>query len=205
MTHLIVAGNIGVGKSSFVERFAASRGAEPVYEPVDDNPFLADFYADMPRWALPTQLFFLTRRLRQHVAIAGRASAGLVVQDRSLYEDAEVFARNLAAAGHLAPREWATYRDLYDAVAAALPPPSAVVYLRASVPTLQRRIARRGRDYEKAIAPEYLAGLGKLYDEWVKGFGLARVVVVETDELDFVERSADYEAIEARVLAALPV
>jgi deoxyadenosine/deoxycytidine kinase len=194
---IAVAGNIGVGKSSFVELFAARHGWQPVYEAVDENPYLSDFYADMPRWAFPTQVFFLTRRTQQHRQLM--RDGGRIIQDRSIYEDAAIFARNLAEQGTLTPRDWQTYRRLYETAIDALTPPSAVLYLRASVPVLLQRIAKRGRAFEQAIPSPYLESLNRLYDEWTAGFALAPVVTVDTDALDFVGRAADLD----RVIEAL--
>lgn len=194
---VVVAGNIGVGKTSFVERYAQATGAVPALEPVTENPYLADFYGDMPRWALASQVFFLGQRIRQHLDL--QAAVDSVVQDRSLYEDAEIFARHLHEQGALSQRDWRTYQDLYGAVSAALRPPDVVIYLRASLPTLQRRIALRGRDYERGLAADYLLGLNRRYDEWAASFRAAPLQIVETDSLDFVQNAADF----ARIMAQL--
>lgn len=195
--YLVLAGNIGAGKSTLVGLLAKRLGFQPYYEPVAENPYLSDFYGDMARWALHSQLFFLTHRVKTHRALMDDPRS--VVQDRSLYEDAEVFARNLYEQGALSGRDWATYRELYTTVADLLPPPDLVIYLRASVPTLKKRIAKRGRDFEAAIPDEYLAGLNRLYEEWIEGFDRAPVLVIPGDRLDFVEESADFRAIAATV------
>lgn len=195
--YLVLAGNIGAGKSTLVGLLAKRLGFQPYYEPVAENPYLSDFYGDMARWALHSQLFFLTHRVKTHRALMDDPRS--VVQDRSLYEDAEVFARNLYEQGALSGRDWATYRELYTTVADLLPPPDLVIYLRASVPTLKKRIAKRGRDFEAAIPDEYLAGLNRLYEDWIEGFDRAPVLVIPGDRLDFVEESADFRAIAATV------
>lgn len=195
--HLVLAGNIGAGKSTLVGLLAERLGYRPCYEPVAENPFLQDFYADMKRWAFHSQLFFLAHRMRAHRALMEDPFS--VVQDRSLYEDAEVFARNLHEQGALSAREWAAYRDVYGTAASLLPAPDLVVYIRASVPTLQARIARRGRGFEASIPPEYLAGLNRLYEGWIGGFTLCPVLVVPGDRLDFVADSGDLAAIVATV------
>jgi len=195
--YLVLAGNIGAGKSSLVELLAERLGFRPYFEPVADNPYLADFYGDMGRWAFHSQVFFLTHRLRAHHELAGDSSS--VVQDRSIYEDAEVFARNLHEQGTMSDREWETYRSLYRAVIDLLPPPDLVVYLRCSVPTLKARIAKRGRGFESNIPDEYLAGLNRFYEEWLEGFDLAPVLVVPGDSLDFVAESRHLDAIIASV------
>jgi len=191
--YLVLAGNIGAGKSTLVGLLADRLGYRPYYEPVAENPYLADFYADMRRWAFHSQVFFLTHRTRTHRALMDDPWS--VVQDRSLYEDAEVFARNLYERGNMSAQDWETYLELYRAVSSLLPPPDLVVYLRCSVPTLQRRIAMRGRGFEAAIPDDYLDGLNRLYESWIEGFELAPVLVVPGDRLDFVAESRDLAAI----------
>jgi len=181
---IAVAGNIGVGKSTLVERLCHRLGWEPFYEPVTENPYLPDFYRDMCAWGFHSQVFFLTHRLRIHQAL--NRVPGSVIQDRSIYEDAEVFARNLHLQGALDARDWETYAALYQSLADTLPPPDLVIYLRASVQTLQSRIAQRARSYERTIADDYLARLNRLYDEWIGGFTLCPVLTVPADDLDFV-------------------
>lgn len=185
-TFVAIAGNIGVGKSTLTGLMAAKLGWEPCYEAVEENPYLADFYADMPRWGFQSQAFYLARRLRQHHALLQKECA--VIQDRSVYEDAEVFACNLFNQGHMSNRDWHTYFELYTALCQLLPPPDLVVYLKASVPTLLRRIAQRGREYERGISGEYLAQLNTLYDRWTSNFTLCPVLTVETDSLDVVQQ-----------------
>ena len=181
---IAVAGNIGVGKSTLVELLCGRLGWEPFYEPVTENPYLPDFYRDMRAWGFHSQVFFLTHRLRIHQAL--NRVPGSVIQDRSIYEDAEVFARNLHLQGALDARDWETYAALYQSLAETLPPPDLVIYLRASVQTLQSRIALRARDYERAIADDYLERLNRLYEEWIGGFTLCPVLTVPADDLDFV-------------------
>lgn len=191
--YLVVAGNIGVGKSTLVRYLHERLGWEPFYEAVVDNPYIADFYADMPRWAFQSQMFFLTRRLQAHHELLMRP--GVVVQDRSVYEDAEIFARNLYLQGRMSERDYATYSDMYRVLKLFLPPPHLIVYLQASVETLRERIARRGRDYEMNIEPAYLRDLNLLYDEWIASFDLAPVLTVPADRLDFVRADGDLELI----------
>ncbi|HOX17021.1 MAG: deoxynucleoside kinase [Spirochaetia bacterium] len=185
--YVVLAGNIGAGKSTLVGLLAERLGFRPYYEPVAENPYLADFYGDMKRWAFNSQVFFLTHRTRSHRALMDDPWS--VVQDRSLYEDALVFARNLHEQGNMSDQDWGTYSELYRTVAELLPPPDLVVYLRCSVPTLRKRIAKRGREMEAAIPDEYLAGLNRLYEEWIDNFELAPVLVVPGDRLDFVAES----------------
>lgn len=191
--YVVIAGNIGAGKSTLVEMLAAHLGFNAYYEPVQENPFLKDFYADMPRWAFHSQLFFLSNRADMHRRLCDDPHS--VVQDRSLYEDAEVFARNLYEQGILGEREWQVYRSLYATLAEILPHPTLVIYIRASVKTLKARIARRGRDFEASIPDSYLEGLNRLYEEWISSFRLAPVLTVPGDTLDFVAESRDLQMI----------
>jgi deoxyadenosine/deoxycytidine kinase len=191
--YLVLAGNIGAGKSTLVGLLAQRLGFRPYYEPVAENPYLKDFYADMERWAFHSQSYFLSHRVRSHRALMDDPWS--VVQDRSLYEDAEVFARNLYERGSMSARDWETYRELYRTLTTLLPPPDLVVYIRASVPTLKDRIARRGRGFEADIPDEYLEGLNRLYEDWISGFTLAPVLVIPGDRMDFVEDSKDLKAI----------
>ena len=191
--YVVLAGNIGAGKSTLVRMICDRLGWEPYFEPVAENPYLEDFYSDMRRWAFHSQVFFLTYRARAHRALMDVPRP--VVQDRSFYEDAEVFARALYRQGAMSDREWDTYRGLYQTLTSLLSPPDLVVYLRASVATLQRRIAQRGRSFESAIPDAYLEGLNALYEEWIAGFTLAPTLVVPSDRLDFVKDSKDLAAI----------
>ena len=192
-----IAGNIGVGKSTLVTLLSRKLGWQPVFEAVAENPYLADFYDDMNRWSFHSQVFFLTRRLQQHHSLLQQPSA--VLQDRSVYEDAEIFARNLYKQGHLSERDWASYFELYQTLAQLLKPPDLVIYLRASTTTLRRRIAGRGREYERNIADTYLQDLNRLYDEWAAGFRLSPVLTVDTDNLDYVQYDEHLEQIWSRI------
>ena len=192
-----VAGNIGVGKSSLSARLSERLGWEPFYEQAEENPYLADFYADMKRWSFHSQIFFLTSRLRHHRALLNHPTSA--VQDRTVYEDAQIFARNLHLQGLLSERDWLSYSDLYDTLTLMLPPPNLVVYLQASVPTLTKRIEHRGRPFERNMSAEYLVQLNALYDEWVQGFNLCPVLTVATDNLDFVQYEEHLEQIVQRI------
>jgi deoxyadenosine/deoxycytidine kinase len=181
---IVVAGNIGAGKSTLVQLLSDRLGFTPFFEPVNDNPYLSDFYKDMQRWSFHSQLYFLTRRLRIHKQLL--AAEGSVVQDRSVYEDAEIFARNLYLQGDISTRDYAVYQDLYQILISLLPPPNLIVYLRASVPTLQGRISKRGRDYEASIPVDYLGRLNNLYEEWIDSFTQCPVLIVPSDSLNLV-------------------
>ena len=187
-----IAGNIGIGKSTLTTILAESFGWKPFYEAVDENPYLADFYEDMMRWSFHSQVFFLSRRLQHHRQLVDHP--GSVVQDRSVYEDAEVFACNLYNQGLMSERDYRAYHDLYEGIRAFLPPPDLLIYLKGSVETLLHRIQLRGRDYEREISPEYLGQLNALYDDWIARWDSCPVLVVPADEIDF-----QYDA-EARAL-----
>ena len=195
--YLVLAGNIGAGKSTLVSLLSNKLGYLPYFEPVAGNPFLKDFYSDMRRWAFHSQVFFLTSRAKAHRELIGDPSS--VVQDRSIYEDAEVFAKNLYLQGAMSGDEWACYLELYQTIASILPPPDLVIYIRASVGTLQSHISKRARDFETSIPESYLQGLNRLYEEWIQGFTLAPVLTIPGDRLDFVEDSRDLAAICATV------
>lgn len=192
-----VAGNIGVGKSTLTTLMTQKLGWSPFFEAVEENPYLADFYKDMSRWSFHSQAFFLSRRLQQHYQLLQLDDS--VLQDRSVYEDAEVFARNLYRQGNMSARDWQTYYDLYTILSQLLTPPHLVVYLKASVPTLLRRIAQRGREYERTISADYLSALNDLYDDWVARFALCPVLTVETDNLDYVQHDAHLDQIVGRI------
>jgi deoxyadenosine/deoxycytidine kinase len=198
---IAIAGNIGVGKSTLTALLAENLGWEAYYEAVDDNPYLADFYRDMRQWSFHSQIFFLSRRLRDHRHILDRP--GTVVQDRSVYEDAEVFAENLYRQGHMSERDYRTYRELYEAMTLFLPPPDLIVYLRASVPTLQERIRMRGRDFEQEVSAEYLGQLNQLYEEWLERFSSGPVLTVPSDNLDFVKYNGHMELIARKIVEKL--
>ncbi len=194
---IAIAGNIGVGKSTLVDLLCSRLGWEPFLEGVVDNPYLADFYGNMSAWSFHSQIFFLARRLRDLRRLMDIPKT--VVQDRSVYEDAEVFAKNLYRQGHISERDWKTYRELFEVLTELLPPPNLVVYLQATVPTLQRRIALRGRDYEKQIAPDYLAQLNVLYEEWIGHFSQCPVLTVPSDRFDFVANGGHLDLIVEKI------
>jgi len=194
---IAVAGNIGVGKSTLVEMICERLDSKPYFEPVAENPYISDFYKDMVSWSFHSQIFFLTHRLRIHQDLI--RNSGSVIQDRSIYEDAEVFALNLFAQGRMSERDYSTYRSLYRTLAEYLPPPDLMIYLRASVPTLLNRIALRNRDYEQQIAPEYLSRLNDLYENWINNFTLCPVLTVPSDELDYVAHPYHLELIISKI------
>jgi deoxyadenosine/deoxycytidine kinase len=192
-----VAGNIGVGKSTLVSLLCNHLGWQPFFEPVAENPYLADFYRDMRTWGFHSQIFFLTHRLRIHRQLLDHPTSA--IQDRSVYEDAEVFALNLYQQGAIQERDYGTYRELYEVLTEFLPPPDLVIYLRASVPTLLARIAQRGRDYEKQITATYLDQINQLYEFWIAKFSLCPVLTVPAGDLDYVANSGHLQLIVEKV------
>ncbi len=192
-----VAGNIGVGKTTLVKKLCDNLDWTPFFEPEKENPYLPDFYKDMQTWAFHSQIFFLTRRLRAHKDLC--AHPGSVIQDRSVYEDAEIFAHNLYRQKQIGERDYQTYQELYQALVEFLPPPDLVLYIKASVPTLQQRIKQRGRDYEDQIDPNYLTQLNQLYDQWIDNFSLCPVLTIPGDDLDFVANNGHLNLIIEKV------
>ncbi len=192
-----VAGNIGVGKSTLVSMLSSRLGWQPFFEPVGENPYLVDFYRDMHQWSFHSQIFFLTRRLRSHRELLDHPTSA--IQDRCVYEDAEVFAQNLYLQGLMNERDYASYHELYRVLSEFLPPPDLVVYLRSSVETLQQRIAHRGRDYERTISAEYLAQLNHLYEDWIANFSLCPVLSVPADALDYVAHPGHLDLVAQKV------
>lgn len=198
---IAIAGNIGAGKSSLTTLLAKAFNWQPFFEADAENPYLADFYADMKRWSFHSQVFYLGKRLEHHRMLVDHPHS--VVQDRTVYEDAEIFACNLYEQGQMSDRDYDAYRRLYRAVSSFLPPPDLVVYLRASVPTLLQHIERRGRDYERGIAPEYLEQLNLLYERWIGGWTACPVLTIEIDGRDFLHHAADLDDIITRVRSSI--
>ncbi len=192
-----IAGNIGVGKSTLVRLLSEELNWDPFFEPETENPYLPDFYQDMRAWAFHSQIFFLTHRLHIHRKVIDHPTS--VIQDRTVYEDAEVFAHNLYRQGQISERDYLTYQELYQVLSEFLPPPDLVVYLRASVQTLKRRIEKRGRDYESDISLEYLDRLNALYESWVMNFRLCPVLTVPADDMDFVKHNGHLALIVEKV------
>ncbi|MCK6626727.1 MAG: deoxynucleoside kinase [Anaerolineae bacterium] len=198
---IAIAGNMGVGKSTLTRLLAKDLSWTPFYEAVDDNPYLADFYKDMRQWSFHSQIFFLSRRLRYQRDIANYPES--VVQDRSIYEDAEIFARNLHQRNNMTQRDYQLYRDLYEEFIQFLPRPDLIVYLKASLPTLIERIHRRGRDFEQDVSPLYLQQLNELYNAWIEDFTLCPILTVPADNLDFVRFPRDFALIREKIMEKL--
>jgi deoxyadenosine/deoxycytidine kinase len=196
-----VAGNIGAGKSTLVEFLSRQYDLQPFYEPNDDNPYLRDFYRDMKAWAFHSQLFFLSAKFRLHQQLSQVEHA--VIQDRTIYEDAEVFAENLHRQRKMSKRDYLTYRRLYEAIIAELRPPSLMIYLRCGMKTLNKRIRLRGRPEEQNIPRTYLARLQELYESWFERYDLSETLVVDTDELDYLSDMVDRIDLFRRIEAAI--
>lgn len=183
--YLAVSGNIGSGKSTLTRRLAQHYALQPLYEPHAENPYLEDFYRDMQRYAFHSQVYFLSRRLEQHLQhVAGKTS---LIQDRTLFEDAHIFARNLYQQGHMQERDWQTYWGLYQSILPTLRKPDLLIHIEASLETLQQRIQQRGRAFEKELPTLYLQGLNGLYSDWILGFKTCPVIKVNADKMDLMQ------------------
>jgi deoxyadenosine/deoxycytidine kinase len=187
--HIAVAGNIGAGKTTLTELLSKHYGWTAHYEDVDDNPYLNDFYNDMQRWSFNLQVYFLNSRFSQILQI--RKSGKTVIQDRTIYEDAEIFAPNLHAMGLMSTRDFNNYKTLFDLMIGLIQPPDLLIYLKASIPTLVNQIQKRGREYENSIRLDYLRQLNDMYEAWTKSYKLGKILVINVDELDFASKKED--------------
>ena len=194
---VIVAGNIGVGKTSLAERLGERLGWKTAYESVSDNPYLPDFYADMHSWAFQLQIFFLGHRAQQYMDLCSGSQS--VIFDRSIYEDAYIFARALHHMGNLAERDYLSYRRVFDLVVGRLPAPDLLIYLRAPVSVLISRIQSRGRAIESGITFDYLSLLESFYDDWMNAFDVCPVLTIRSDDLDFVHKPGHLDIVLKRI------
>lgn len=197
-----VAGNIGTGKTTLTKMLSQRFGWEAHYEVVAENPYLADFYRDMRRYSFPLQIFFLNSRFKAHQMVTERTNSA--IQDRTIYEDAAIFARNLFEQGQMEERDYQNYLELYRVMAGFLNPPDLIIYLRKSLPKLKERIAQRGRDYEKNIPDEYLSSLNRYYDDWMDSYDVGKKLIVESDHLDFIDRPEDFDQLCQQIVDNLP-
>lgn len=186
---IAVAGNMGVGKTTMVEFLCRRYGFQPVYEPFMDNPYLDDFYKDMKGWGFHSQLYFLTHKFRLHMGLHSRATT--VIQDRTIYEDAEIFATNLYRSKMIARRDYQLYMELYESMRTALQPPDLMIYLRCSVRAIRRRIKSRGRESEQNIPVTYLRQLNELYEEWIGRYDVSPVLVWDSERMDYLTDLVD--------------
>jgi deoxyadenosine/deoxycytidine kinase len=195
--HIAVAGNIGAGKTTLTEMLSKHYRWIPYFEDVDQNPYLFDFYEDMPRWSFNLQIFFLNRRLTQLQEIAKGTET--VIQDRTIYEDANIFAPNLHEMGLMTRRDFDNYFDFFSTLRRMVQPPDLLIYLQASVPTLVGQIQKRGREYEENIRLDYLKKLNEYYNKWIDGYKEGPLMVVNVDNLKFVENEEDFGTIIRRI------
>ena len=191
--HIAIVGNIGAGKTTLTEMLAQNYGWEPLFEAVDNNPYLEDFYSDMKRWSFNLQIYFLNSRYRQIVDI--QKSGRNILQDRTIYEDAYIFAENLHDMGLMTSRDYENYQSIFDNITEFIKPPDLLVYLKASVPTLVSNIQRRGREYEIGIRLDYLSKLNEKYDKWIKNYKLGKLLILDKDNLDFANNTEDMATI----------
>jgi deoxyadenosine/deoxycytidine kinase len=198
-----IAGNIGSGKSSLTKLLSKHFDWVPFYESVEDNPYLSDFYGDMKRWSFHLQVYFLSNRFKNHKKIIEMPES--VVQDRSIYEDVEIFARNLHEMGNMDRRDYENYRELFRIMVDYLKPPDLLIYLRASIETLMKQIRLRGREYEQSIKRDYLERLNRSYEDWVTRYDIGNLLVIESDGIDFVNNGAHLNEIIRRVETAISV
>jgi deoxyadenosine/deoxycytidine kinase len=198
--HIAIAGNIGSGKTTLTRLLAKHFGWTPHFEEVDHNPYLDSFYEDMQRWSFNIQIFFLNSRFRQVIDI--RNSGKDVIQDRTIYEDAMIFAPNLYSMGLMESRDFENYRSLFDLMSKFLQAPDLLIYLRASVPTLMRQIAKRNRDYEQSIRLDYLSNLNERYEEWISNYKEGKLLIIESDGLE-LEKPEDLGIIVEKIEASL--
>ena len=187
--YIAVAGNIGAGKTSLVEFLCRRYKLKPFYEPNDTIPYLKDFYSDMRRWAFHSQIYFLTHKFRLHREL--EKYSGIVIQDRTIYEDANIFAKNLRRSRYINKRDWQTYQELYETIRKDLTPPDLMIFLRCTVRTMRKRITQRGRGMEQAIPARYLSRLDQLYNDWYKKWDMSPVVEIHSDKLDYLTDLVD--------------
>lgn len=198
---IAIAGNMGSGKTTLTDMLSQQTGFRPHFEPVEENPYLADFYKDMPRYAFKLQVKFLSWRFRDHMRI--HSSPESSIQDRTIYEDSEIFAWNLFNRGIMDARDYETYRELADALKESLSPPDILVFIHKSVPVLLRRIEERGRDCERNVSVDYLKRLNHRYEEWYESYNLGRKVMVNADEIDFLHNPEHLKQINSTIIKSL--
>ncbi|QTE37830.1 deoxynucleoside kinase [Mucilaginibacter sp. P25] len=191
--HLAIVGNIGAGKTTLTEMLTKNYGWDPLYEAVDNNPYLEDFYSDMKRWSFNLQIYFLNSRYRQIIDI--QKSGRNIIQDRTIYEDAYIFAENLHDMGLMTTRDYENYESIFQNITEFIKPPDLLVYLKASVPTLVSNIQRRGREYEIGIRLDYLSKLNEKYDKWINNYKLGKLLILDKDNLDFANNTEDMATI----------
>lgn len=190
--HIAIAGNIGSGKTTLTRMLAARYGWKPKFEAADFNPYLSDFYADMERWSFNLQIYFLNKRFKDVIAIS--KGTDIVVQDRTIYEDAYIFAANLHSMGLMSSRDYDNYIELFDLMMSLINPPDLLIYLRSSIPNLISQIQKRGREYEKSIRIDYIAGLNERYETWIKDYK-GKLLIIDADKIKFGNNLEDFEKV----------
>lgn len=199
--HIAVAGNIGSGKTTLTGLMARHFGWKPHYEDVDDNPYLDDFYNDMQRWSFNLQVFFLNTRFNHILEI--KKAKETVIQDRTIYEDAYIFAPNLHSMGLMSTRDFENYFTIFNLISSLIQPPDLIIYLRATVPTLVRQIEQRGRKYEDNIRIDYLKKLNERYDSWAEAYNMGKIMIIDVDNLNFIDKAEDLSVVLDKVYAEL--
>lgn len=198
--HIAIAGNIGSGKTTLTKLLAARYGWTPRFEPVDNNPYLEDFYHDMNRWSFNLQVYFLNKRFKEVVEIS--KSTDTIIQDRTIYEDACIFAPNLHDQGYMSDRDFKNYTDLFNLMMSMVKKPQLMIYIRSSIPTLVKHIEKRGRDFEKSIRIDYLTGLQKRYDDWLSTYD-GELITIDGDKINFEDSKEDFRKITDMIDASL--
>lgn len=199
---IAIAGNIGAGKTSLVEFLSQTYHITPFYEPNDENPYLEDFYKDMKRWAFHSQLYFLSNKFRIHQQVD--QTPGVVLQDRTIFEDVEIFATALHQMKQISDRDWRTYQDFYQSIIASIKPPDLMIYLKCSIRTIRKRIKIRGRQMEQDIPLPYLKRLDGLYENWISSYTMSDIMIIDSDKLDYVNDLIDRLDLMQRIEALLP-
>jgi deoxyadenosine/deoxycytidine kinase len=197
LKHIAISGNIGSGKTTLAEKLSKHYGWTPLYESVEHNPYLRDFYQDMTRWAFHLQIYFLNSRFRQINEI--RANSKTTIQDRTIYEDAYIFAKNLHKSAHISDRDYQSYLDIFNSMIEFVQPPDLLIYLKADIPKLVRQIQLRGREFENAMRLDYLKNLNEHYEDWIDGYTKGKLLVIDVNELDFVKHVDDFAFIVSKV------
>lgn len=198
--HIAIAGNIGSGKTTLTKLLTKHYGWTPRFEPVDNNPYLDDFYADMERWSFNLQIYFLNKRFKEVVEIS--KSKDTIIQDRTIFEDARIFAPNLHEMGMMSDRDFANYSDLFDLMMSLVELPDLMIYIRSSIPTLVEQIQKRGREYEKSIRIDYLQGLGKRYEDWIATYK-GHLIIIDGDNIKFENNPQDFQIVTDMIDAKL--